>query len=63
MNFKETKKFAGFDQRNTSSACNRPSAHFAPVNKHNEMRSRFGLTISLYLVHPGLQKYGKGLLN
>ena len=66
MNFKKikkTQKICLVYQRNASAVCNGPSSHSAPVNKHNEMRSRFGLTISLCFVHPGLQKYGKGLLN
>ena len=37
---------------------NRPFPHFAPVNKHKEMRSRLGWTVSyksLYFVHPSLE--------
>ena len=37
---------------------NRPFPHYAPVNKHKEMRSRLGWTVSyksLYFVHPSLE--------
>ena len=37
---------------------NRPFPHYGPVNKHKEMRTRLGWTISyksLYFVHPSLE--------
>ena len=36
----------------------RPFPHYAPVNKHKEMRTRLGWTVSyksLYFVHPSLE--------
>ena len=42
----------------SSGFSNRPFPHYAPVNKHKEMRTRLGWTVSyksLYFVHPSLE--------